>query len=111
MKNQSDGSERRRHPRRAVIWMGSLRVGEWTFACRVLDLSLTGARIRLALPLKRGAEVTLSVPRCGDIPAEVAWHKDDKLGINFSISAGAVRDRLGEAAAHSLGLDLAMIDG
>lgn len=111
MADQISAKERRRHPRRSVIWMGSLKVGEWSFPCRVLELSLCGARIRLSLPLKRGAEVVLSVPRCGDLPAEVSWHKEDKMGLTFSLSADQVRMRLGPSAVATLGLDHAMIDG
>ncbi|GAK34250.1 MULTISPECIES: PilZ domain-containing protein [Iodidimonas] len=98
--------DRRTHPRRSVIWMGTLKVGDFSFSCRVLDLSLAGARIKLALPLKRNAAVTLSITRCGDLPAEISWHKDDRLGLNFTIPAAEVRRLLGPSAVSSLGLDV-----
>ncbi|GEQ97011.1 hypothetical protein JCM17844_06480 [Iodidimonas gelatinilytica] len=106
MNNGDTGKERRNHPRRSVIWMGTLKVGEFSFSCRVLDLSLAGARIRLALPLKRGAPVTLTISRCGDLPAEICWHKDDRLGLNFILPPQEVRQLLGDHAVATLGLDL-----
>lgn len=97
--------DRRNHPRRSVIWLGTLKVGEFSFPCRVLDLSLTGARIRLALPLKNGTVVTLSISRCGDLPAEIAWYEEDTLGLTFSLPPRELAQLLGESAVRTLGLD------
>lgn len=97
--------DRRRHPRRSVIWLGTLKVGEFDFPCRVLDLSLTGARIRLSLPLKKGASVILSISRCGDLPAHIAWHKEDKIGLDFTLPPEEISVLLGESAVKTLGLD------
>ncbi len=97
--------DRRNHPRRSVIWLGTLKVGKFSFPCRVLNLSLGGARIHLALPLKEGAGVTLSIPRCHDLPAKVVWSKGDVLRLNFILSPQEVSVLLGEAAVKTLGLD------
>lgn len=97
--------ERRRAPRRPVLWNGKLLVGKHRFDCRILDISLTGARLQIDLPLKRGAEVGLSIPRCEELPAAVSFQRDDRLGLSFTIPPDEVADKVGEAAAHTLGLD------
>lgn len=99
--------DRRNHPRRSVIWLGTLRVGEFSFPCRVLDLSLAGARIRLSLPLKKDASVILCISRCGDLPAKVAWHQNDTLGLDFTLPPRELSLLLGESAVKTLGLDQA----
>ncbi len=67
-------------------------------------MSLGGARIKIDLPIKDGAEVILTIAGRGDLPAQVCWSKGDLAGLKFHMSAEEVRvlfmDRL-----QSLGLD------
>lgn len=105
MNRPAEKEERRRAPRRPVIWYGKLLVGDHRFDCRILDISLTGARLQLELPLKRGAEVRLSIPRCEDLPAAVSFHREDRLGLSFTIPPDEIASRIGDSAARTLGLD------
>lgn len=67
-------------------------------------MSLGGARIRLDLPIKKGADVTLSIAGRGEIGATVRWCRNDTTGLSFNIPAEEVRllflDRL-----QSMGLE------
>ncbi len=103
--------ERRTARRRPVIWRGTLAVGGFRFECRIIDISLTGARLRLDLPLKRGAEAMLTTPHGESLPAVVSYHKQGLLAVSFTLTPEEVCARLGEHAAHTLGLDLDLVEG
>jgi len=105
MRDGETASERRGYARRHVIWHCELAVGEYVFDCGLLNISLSGGRIRLELPLKRGAEVLLTLKKLGPVPARVTWHREDQIGLKFGISPEEVRRRLGNSAVKSLGLD------
>ncbi|MFQ5346894.1 MAG: PilZ domain-containing protein [Rhodothalassiaceae bacterium] len=110
-KEGSTASERRTSRRRPVIWRGTLSVGSFRFECRINDISLTGARLRLDLPLKRGAEVMLTTPHGESLPAVVAYHKDQTLAVSFTVTPEEMCHRLGERASHILGLDAELVEG
>jgi len=99
--------ERRKHCRRSVIWSAQLAVGEYTFDCGLLNISLSGARLRLDLPLKRGAHGLLTIAGVWRVPAKVAWCSDSQVGLRFRLPPDEVRLRLGEGAVERLGLDQA----
>lgn len=67
-------------------------------------MSLGGARVRLDVPIKEGAGVTLVIAGRGDIPAVVRWSDNNAAGLEFIMPAEEVRllfmDRL-----QVLGLD------
>ncbi len=75
--------ERRRHKRTHVLLSGRLLSGERATKGVVLDLSAAGARIRLAEPPILKPAATLRLARGIDLPVEVAWVKDNTLGLAF----------------------------
>lgn len=97
-------ADARAYRRRSVLWPAQLMVGEHELKCQIWNMSLGGARIRLAMPLKDGAEVTLVIAGRGAIPATVRWCQNGAAGLMFALPAEEVRvlfmDRL-----HALGLD------
>lgn len=97
------GSERRILSRRRLLWLGRMKYGEYSFDCRVFDLSLGGAKVELDLPLKRGTLVTLQIPEVGIMVAKVAWSRDGKMALAFSEGTAAIRKKLAAKAA-KLGL-------
>jgi len=105
MRDGDTNLERRRHARRSVIWYGELAAGDYLFDCGLLNISLSGARIRLDLPLKRGAVVLLALEKLGEVPAKVSWHREGRIGLKFQIRPQEVRRRLGKTAMERLGLD------
>lgn len=97
-------ADARVHRRRSVLWPASLKVGRHNFSCQIWNMSLGGARIRLDMPIKEGAKVTLTIAGRGDIPSKVRWFENNAAGLEFSIAPHEVRvlfmDRL-----QVLGLD------
>ncbi len=84
--------ERRRYPRRSVIWAGELLLdAERARDCTVLDVSMGGAKIRLEPPPPVGAAVTLRSPHFGALRARVAWATIEQAGIAFDEIAETMR--------------------
>ncbi len=117
---EQGGQEKRRHHRQRVLWNARLCIGDpedgagdggYELACRVLNMSLSGARIQISLPLRDGAEVTLRLPRYGDLPARVAWYRDGYLGLAFRIDESDVLRLIGRDAVERLRLDRAAAPG
>lgn len=97
-------ADARAHRRRSVLWPAKIEVGRHNFSCQVWNMSLGGARVRLDVPIKEGAGVTLVIAGRGDIPAVVRWSDNNAAGLEFIMPAEEVRllfmDRL-----QVLGLD------
>ena len=81
--NPETNEERREHPRIAVLWSGRLHAGAKGAACRVLNISAAGAKVRLLEPLPSVPVVSLRIERFGEFPGDVIWREADFLGIRF----------------------------
>jgi hypothetical protein len=90
--------ERRAHRRKATLWQGKLAADGRVFPCIVLNVSLTGAMLRLEAPLIRDGRAELSVPRLGTIAAEVVWQIPEQriLGLRFIAPAEGLASILHE---------------
>lgn len=84
-------ADARGHRRRSVLWPAKLEVGRHNFECQIWNMSLGGARVRLDLPIKEGADVTLTIAGRGQIPATVRWFRNNTAGLSFAISSDEVR--------------------
>jgi len=84
-------ADARGHRRRSVLWPAKLEVGQHIFECQIWNMSLGGARVRLDLPIKEGANVTLTIAGRGEIPATVRWFRNNTAGLSFAISSDEVR--------------------
>ncbi len=94
--NKEDSGEvRRRFARQHVLLKAVLDTGVYEFECVAYDLSLTGVRVKLDLPLKTECEVWLMVKDCPHIPAKVAWTREGYVGLKFLMPTGQVADSLG----------------
>jgi hypothetical protein len=51
--------------------------------CKIVDLSLHGARLQTYCPLKRGATVWLTLPVVGTRAATIMWADDFRAGCQF----------------------------
>jgi len=89
------GKYNRAFPRRTVLFKGALRVNSHQFPCSVLDLSLSGARIKLDLPLASDTEVELTIQDHKPLKAQVAWAAEGFLGLMFKASPETVKVSLG----------------
>lgn len=112
--------EKRRHHRQKVLWGADLNIGDpddklgvggYVLACRVTNLSLSGARLQMYLPLQTGVEATLRLSRFGNVPSRVTWYKDGYMGLEFLIEEDEFVKMIGEDTVSRLRLDQAIIPG
>jgi hypothetical protein len=88
------GPRRRREPRASAAIDAQLdSAGIGRALCRVLDFSITGARIEIYSELERGALIWLALPTVGRRAARVVWSRDFEAGLEFSkpLSAKALK--------------------
>ena len=79
------GHERRRFPRHPVDAVSEIWVGGQARACRLLDLSQGGARVRLPdLQPDPGTPVRLAIPNAGLREATVVFRGGSGVGVRFS---------------------------
>ncbi len=78
------GAEQRRFKRKPVLWAARLETGEGSFDCITLDLSLGGAKLRMATTSPLKEPVSLVLERFGILHAEVAWQRPDTVGLRFT---------------------------
>ncbi len=87
MWNASDDKQgrgdRRRYKRAHVLFSGRLFSGKRGIEGLVLDLSPNGARIRFHEPIAADSAMTLRLAESVDLKVEVAWQKDNSLGLQF----------------------------
>ena len=81
--------ERQRHPRRLVLYPGTVRCGDSVGDCEVVDLSATGAKVRLEEEFECTSPITLSFD-IGEFEGEVVWQNDEFVGINFNANPSEV---------------------
>jgi hypothetical protein len=94
---EKTGSDKRRHPRRKVLWTARLRCSLGERPCTVLNLSRSGAYLRLDVTLDRGASVQLMVPGIGPLDGQVLWSNHDRAGIEFDALSEALGGALDQA--------------
>jgi PilZ domain len=93
--------EIRAHKRKRVSWDATLQQGGLAWACKVVDVSPGGAKIRIDERLTINSQVMLTIDRLGNFPGEVRWEDEDFAGIRFLEDPGVVQARLrGSVAAH-----------
>ncbi len=76
--------DRRLFARSHVIWDGRLKSGGQEQACVILDLSATGAMVRLREAATSPAHVGLCADRFGELHGRVVWQQDNVVGLSFA---------------------------
>ncbi|WP_343527667.1 PilZ domain-containing protein [Sphingomonas sp.] len=51
--------------------------------CRVLDISVHGARLQTYTALRRGSTIWLRLPKVGEVTARIIWATDFSAGCQF----------------------------
>jgi len=87
--------ERRRAPRKRVLWSAQLEAEERFISGAVLDVSLGGARVRLDEGALPQGPLAIALSRFGSFQAEVVWARDQVLGLRFLESVERVADTIG----------------
>lgn len=76
-------NEVRKYPRRLVLLSGAVYVENRAVDCRILDISVGGARLRTERNFDHDKRFPLMIYRFGEFPVEVAWEQETDLGIAF----------------------------
>ena len=97
-KDQPSWQDRRRCPRRHVLWSGRLHTGAQDHDGIILDLSASGAMLRLTEPAAVPASVTVSAERFGTLRARVVWQQRNVVGLRFSETPRRVARAVGGSA-------------
>ena len=77
------GSERRTHRRKGTFWRAQLTTSAGSFECRVLNLSLRGARVQLDQPVAEAEAVTLILEPLTEFSGAVVWRGNRCIGIRI----------------------------
>ncbi len=80
----AEANGRRRSPRAPVSLDARIgRGGLDRTLCKVVDLSLHGARLQTYSALKAGNRIWLTLPKLGQVVAKVVWADDFVAGCQF----------------------------
>ena len=97
VKGRTSWKDRRSHGRAHVLWNGRLCAGAEERDCVVLDLSASGAMLRLTDPEASRAHVTLEGEHFGALPGRVVWQQHNVVGLRFTVEPRRVVGAIVEA--------------
>ena len=80
---QHESREGQEHPRALVLYPGTLRVGGWSVACEVVNISVEGANVRATQVLDLVPLLILSIAPHGEFECDVTWQDGEILGLTF----------------------------
>lgn len=89
--------EQRRHVRKRVLWAATLETPDGAFECIVLNVSRSGAQLRLKSPIGPQTEAALSLGSVGTLKVEVVWQRSDKMGVRFRDTPEEIAQIIGQA--------------
>lgn len=91
---RDDGRDRRQHERLRVLESGLIYAGDACLDCQVVDVSLTGARIR---PVGDSSQIDgrcrFKLAGLGVFEATVRWRAEDAAGLEFLAQPQDVAER------------------
>ena|SRR5215469_8366438 len=97
LEQEARAKEQRRHIRKHVLWAARLETKEGPFSCIILNVSRSGAKLRVTAPNLQHQPVKLVMETYGALTAEIVWQNADKMGIRFSADPDQVAKILGDA--------------
>jgi PilZ domain len=92
--------DRRGYARRHVILNGRLRGGIEEQDCVLLDLSASGAMVRLSDPVPSPAHVAVTTEHFGELRGRVIWQVHNVIGLRFADRPQQVARVVQAAAPH-----------
>jgi hypothetical protein len=95
--DEASGREQRRHIRKHVLWTARLETTGGALDCIILNISRSGAKLRLTAPDLLLQPVKLVMESYGTLPAENVWQQVDNVGLRFNADPEAVAKILGDA--------------
>ncbi len=76
-------ADRRQHRRVRTLLTGQVNQDERVTDGVVLNLSVSGAKVRLAEPSFLGAIVKMRIARLGEFRGQVVWRTRNRMGLRF----------------------------
>lgn len=95
--DEASAKEQRRHIRKRVLWTARLETKDGALDCIILNVSRSGAKLRLTVPPLLLQPVKLVMESYGTLPAEIVWQQADNMGIRFDADPDEVAKILGDA--------------
>ena len=95
--DQAGTGERRHHLRATVLWTGRLECDGQVADCILLNVGVTGAMVRMAVPFERSFPVTLHSYHFGELIGRVVWQDGNAIGLSFEDAPDRVIETLGRA--------------
>ncbi|SRR5579862_2397698 len=94
-------AEQRRHIRKRVLWAARLDTAEGSFNCVILNVSRSGAKLRLpaATTLSPQEPIELVFETFGELKGQIVWQRGDKMGIRFTTDPDQVAAIIGASLA------------
>ncbi len=89
--------EQRRHIRKHVLWAARIETKDGPLSCIILNVSRSGAKLRITAPNLQHQVVKLVMETYGTLSAEIVWQNADKMGIRFIADPEEVAKILGDA--------------
>jgi PilZ domain len=95
--SEKGDQEQRRHIRKRVLWTARLDTAEGSYSCIIMNVSRSGAKIRLPSPVMISSRqpVELVLEAFGELAAEIVWQRGDKMGIHFTADPTQVAKIIG----------------
>ncbi len=107
MSETANPADKQKHPRYQTICPGTFYTGDQAVDCEVLNISVGGAKIRLAESVEVASRARLRIARVGEFFGRVAWRDGAILGIDFQDqlrqTASIVEDILNEDVSREEG--------
>ena len=92
--------DRRLYARRHVVFKGRLRGGSEEQDCVLLDLSASGAMVRLSDPAPSPAHVAVATEQFGELSGRVIWQMHNVVGLRFADRPQKIARTIADAAPH-----------
>lgn len=93
---QQKPEDRRRNDRFTVLWSATMVSNQLEFECVIVNISITGAMLRVEDTTGAVKSLVLRSPRFTDLPAKVAWRRGQEIGIEFTGNVPEVERIIGE---------------
>jgi hypothetical protein len=93
---QPKPEDRRRNDRFTVLWSATMISNHLEFECVIVNVSITGAMLRVEDTTGAVKTLVLRSSRFTDLPAKVAWRRGKEIGIEFTGNTPEVERIIGE---------------
>ena len=96
---EQGSQEQRRHIRKRVLWAAKLETESGSFGCIILNVSRSGAKLRLTAPVSVTPQqrVELAFETFGTLSADVVWQRGEKVGIRFTADPAKIASIIGSS--------------